>query len=287
MDITKIYKKGYSAVNEDAYAINHSDSIYAVMDGATGLGTLSGDIASRVVQEEMLKENPDQSLLERITKANQLTGEATVARYKEIGGAVEEDSIEHMSKLHRSSTGAAIIQFNRAQTTFDYVHAGDCMIVLQYENGDIRFLTYDLISYLDQRAIEELDRLNQATSTPSLSFAERKKSLSPLLKENRCTSNTRHGYGIIDGSKAALHHIEYGRIALNRVQQILLISDGLQIPLSTGETKTWEKTAAYAFENGLDRLVEKIEKREADDSDCRVYPRLKPADDKTALLLTL
>src|SRR5699024_1205259 len=123
LDITKIYKKGYSAVNEDAYAINHSDSIYAVMDGATGLGTLSGDIASRVVQEEMLKENHDQSLLERITKANQLTGEATVDHYKATVGTVEEDASQHMAKLHRSSTGTAIIQFNRAQTTFDYVHA--------------------------------------------------------------------------------------------------------------------------------------------------------------------
>src|SRR5699024_3083410 len=153
-----------------------------------------------------------------------------VARYKEIGGAVEEDSIEHMSKLHRSSTGAAIIQFNRAQTTFDYVHTGDCMIVLQYENGDIRFLTYDLISYLEQRSIDELALLNQATSTTSLSFAERKNSPSPLLKENRCTSNTLHGFGSIDVSKAAILHIEYGRIALNRVQQILLISYGWQIP---------------------------------------------------------
>src|SRR5699024_5729952 len=104
------------------------------MDGATGLETLSGDIASRVVKKEILKESPDQALLERVTKANQRTGEATVARYKEIGVAVEEDSIEHMAKLHRSSTGAAIIQFIQAQTTFDYVHAGDCMIVLQYDN---------------------------------------------------------------------------------------------------------------------------------------------------------
>lgn len=287
MKITKIYKKGYRAVNEDTYAMNHSDNLYAVMDGATGLETLSGDIASRVVQKEMLKENPNQSLLDRVTKANQLTGAATVVRYKEIGGSVEEDSIEHMSKLHRSSTGAAIIQFNSNQMSFDYVHAGDCMIALQYENGDIRFLTYDLISYLDQRAIEELDRMNQATSTQSLSFAERKKSLSPLLKENRSQSNTHHGYGIIDGSEAALHHLEYGRVSLNRVQQILLISDGLQIPFDLSETKVWEKTAACAFDYGLDTLLQKIEKREAEDPDCQLYPRLKPADDKTALLLKL
>lgn len=161
------------------------------------------------------------------------------------------------------------------------------MIFLQYENGDIRFITYDLISSLDQRAIEELVRLQEETATKSLPFAEKKEHLKPFLKENRRQLNTKHGYGILDGSREAIQHMEYGRIALKRVQKILLISDGLQIPFRLQETKVWKKTAACAFKHGLDKLLENIENREAEDPECIVYPRLKPADDKTALLLEL
>lgn len=274
-------------MNEDAYAINQKAGIYAVMDGATGLENLSGDIASQAVQQEMLEEKPTQTLLERITQANQSIGEKTVASYQAIGGQLEENSIEHMPKLQRSSTGAAIIQWNQDAAFFDYVHAGDCMIFLQYENGDIRFITYDLISYLDQRAIEAFVQLPNQSENRSLSFADKKQRLKPLLKENRRQLNTKQGYGILDGSREATHHLEYGRIALKRVRKILLISDGMQIPCSLEETKGWEKTAAYAFEHGLNKLLEKIEKREAEDPECFVYPRLKPADDKTALLLEL
>lgn len=287
MNVTKIHKKGYGAVNEDAYAINRKNSIYAVMDGATGLESLSGDIASRAVQQKMLQENPEQTLLKRITQANQFIAEETVKSYEAMEEKFAGSSIEDIPKLQRSSTGAAIIQLNQDLVSFDYVHAGDCMIILQYENGDIRFITYDLISSLDQRAIEELVRLQNETATKYLSFAEKKEHLKPLLKENRRQLNTKHGYGILDGSKAAIQHLEYGRIALKRVQQILLISDGLQIPFGLEETKVWKKTAAYAFQHGLDKLLENIENRETEDTECIVYPRLKPADDKTALLLEL
>jgi hypothetical protein len=46
MKIETIYRKGNRAINEDCFVINKVDRIFEVIDGATGVGGLSGDIAS-------------------------------------------------------------------------------------------------------------------------------------------------------------------------------------------------------------------------------------------------
>jgi hypothetical protein len=49
MKIETIYRKGNRDINEDSFAINKEDRFFAVMDGATGVGRLSGDISSGTI----------------------------------------------------------------------------------------------------------------------------------------------------------------------------------------------------------------------------------------------
>src|SRR5699024_6955884 len=103
--------------------------------------------------------------------------------------------------------------------------------------------------------------------------------------ENRKKLNTNDGYSVIDGSEEAMKHLEYGKIALKRVKKMLLMTDGLQMPVQKDEVGIWEKAAQIAFEHGLDCLLEKVNEKEHADSNCELYPRLKMQDDKTAILL--
>ncbi|MFD1449031.1 hypothetical protein [Oceanobacillus profundus] len=95
------------------------------------------------------------------------------------------------------------------------------------------------------------------------------------------------GYGIIDGSNETIGHIESGRISLRKVTKILLLSDGLALPVNELEQDSWLLSARIAFDEGLKSLLGEVEKREAEDPNCRMYPRLKQRDDKTGLLLEL
>lgn len=288
MNITYVYKKGMKDINEDTCVINHDARIYAAIDGASGLDGVPGYIASQVVQDELhASEQKNNTLHERIHAANEKLGEKMIAYYQKTIAKLTKPTIGSIPKKQRSSTGVAAIQLDEDHSSFDYVHAADCMLFLLYENGDVRPMTYDLLDYLDQIAIDEIVRLRAMEGNDALNMGELREMVNPILLKNRGKLNTNEGYGVIDGSNEAMDHLEWGRVSLKRVKKILLLSDGLLLPAEYNEENVWEKTARIAFDKGLDGLVEEVELRELGDPDCRSYPRLKTKDDKTGILLGL
>lgn len=119
----------------------------------------------------------------------------------------------------------------------------DCMIFIKQANAEIRHFTYGHLSKLDSASIGLfLQKLLSTTNiealrnswnyeqiTSMLGKAHKKTQL--LIFENRRKLNTSAGYDIIDGSKEALSHVDYGSIALQSATRILLLSDGLQLPI--------------------------------------------------------
>src|SRR5690606_25886105 len=124
----------------------------------------------------------------------------------------------------------AAIQLDEKGHYFDYVHAGDCMLFLQYDNGEIRTITYDHVQKLDQIAVREIINLRNSSDNQDLGMKELMEKVKPILLTNRNKLNTFEGYGIIDGSKEAMENLEYGRVSTRRVEKILLLSDGLTMP---------------------------------------------------------
>src|SRR5690606_18844705 len=106
-----------------------------------------------------------------------------------------------------------------------------------------------------------------------------------ILKENRQKINKIHGYSMLDGSSVAMERLEYGKISLSNIDQILIVSDGLTLPAKLGEQGIWLKTATYAFTEGLDSLLKEVISREEQDVDCLQYPRFKKSDDKSGILI--
>lgn len=284
MKISYLYEKGIGETNDDAYTMNDANCLYGVMDGATGLDGMAGNIASLTVQHTLSKISDD-TLMKRMELANKALRHKVETYFtKKLGRNAQ---FKDILKSQRSTTGVAAIQLNKEKTSFDYIHAADCMIFLQYENGDIRPLTYDVVQYLDRMAIEEVRYLRNNSNENDFSMEQAIEKVKPLLVENRMKLNTNEGYGIIDGSLEALDHLEYGKVSLKRVKQILLLTDGLQLPLLEGQTGTWENAVDLAFNFGLERLYEEVYEREMSDPKCERYVRLKMRDDKTAILLEL
>ncbi|OUM84399.1 MAG: hypothetical protein BAA01_00815 [Bacillus thermozeamaize] len=289
MKIDIVYLKGVNEVNEDAYVADEQKGVYAVIDGATGLDGLSGKLAAETIQNALQKMCATDSLLESVLKGNQTLGALAANEYG-------VSSISEIPKEKRSSCGMAAIRIRDGR--MDYVHAGDCMLFLQYEDGTIRHLTHDHLFRLDACSIAELKKRWDSKLQPgenpnhwepekmSSAFKKIREEIKPVLKENRNKLNTPQGYCALDGSDEVPRHIEYGSVNLFHVKKILLLSDGLQlIHIEGSGFKVWDETARFAFQHGLRQLEKTVTAMELDDPACFTYPRLKPADDKTGILI--
>jgi hypothetical protein len=293
-NLETVYRKGSNEINEDALVSLEDTAIYSVIDGATGLGGLSGSIASNIIKKAIIEE--EGKLLNRILKGNILLGQKAVEEY----GDKSVEFLEQIPKNKRSSCGIAAIQLDRSGYMMDYVTAGDCMIFLQFKDKKIRQLTFDLIDRLDATAIqmahsEWRELLANELEDPNewgleKIFETQKKirfSINETLIKNRNKMNTQEGYGIIDGSDSVKNYLEYGTVPLVNVKKILLLSDGMKIHSHRQEQieNEWLHTAEIAFEHGLAFLEKTILDIEEKDPSCYQYPRLKQHDDKSGILL--
>lgn len=285
MRIQKVYKKGDNQVNEDSCVVSEVAQVFAAIDGATGLFGAPGYLASRTLQEELLKMKESSSLYQAIRQANERLGSKMVDYYETNIGKLASPVISEIPKSQRSTAGIVAVKIHPERKTLAFVHAGDCMLFLRYKSGEIRSVTYDGIHYFDDLAIREMARLRE--DNPTISQQEIQNYVNPLLLNNKEKLNTNEGYGIIDGSEKALDYISHGRLPLSQVTDLLLVSDGLLLPTDGSGVDIWMETAQLAFDDGLDSLVAEVEEREEQDAECKMYPRFKQRDDKTGILLKL
>ncbi|GGP07485.1 hypothetical protein GCM10011346_03660 [Oceanobacillus neutriphilus] len=277
---SKVYKQGSNPANEDAYVENQEKGLFAVIDGATGLGGLPGKMAAETIQNGFYTGNFEDSLIERISKGNTDLAKKTK---QELG-----QEIEVIAKEKRSACGIAAIQMH--ENYMEYAQSGDCMIFVAYQDGGVQPLSYDHVMRLDQKAISKLydaiaKRMEQQISGETFQkiYQEEKEHIIPELKANRKKLNTLGGYSIIDGSPEAVEYLTYGRIPLHQVEKILLITDGMQLHGVNGDV--WKETANFVFQYGIDSLLDFVVEQEEADIFLQKYPRLKHADDKTGILV--
>lgn len=289
-----ICEQGSNEHNEDQYVSKEGNGFFSVIDGATSLAKtgMPGLIASKTVRDS-LTENVSYSPLEAFQKANAALSETAVSQS-------DYSSVSRIPKEARSSCGCIAVRFNEDKEglTLDYAHVGDCMLFLKHNNGAIRKVTFDHLSRLDDEAIRRahayrrkwLDENGLPAEKAEVEQLQKevKEHISSTLLANRRKLNENDGYGVFDGSEEAVHFIEAGTIPLLNVSKVLLMSDGLQYPVSADSNSDgWMEAAEHSFNHGVDSLLAKVNELEQSDPLCFKYPRLKPADDKTAVLITL
>ena len=104
----------------------------------------------------------------------------------------------------------------------------------------------------------------------------------PQLKQGRARRNRPGGYSILEASHDALAMPEF--IDLGSPAEILLCTDGYYRAVDHYGLHD-EAGLMSASAGGVDKVLAALRAAEASDPGCRRYPRFKPADDATALLL--
>ncbi|WP_421693561.1 protein phosphatase 2C domain-containing protein [Aestuariivirga sp.] len=106
----------------------------------------------------------------------------------------------------------------------------------------------------------------------------------PQLRAGRAKRNRPDGYSILECSRDALAMAEF--IDLETPAEILLCTDGYYRAVDHYQLFDDQDLMTASAED-VAQVLAALRRAEAEDPDCQRYPRFKPADDATALMLAL
>jgi hypothetical protein len=84
-----------------------------------------------------------------------------------------------------------------------------------------------------------------------------------------------------------LQYVQYFAAGVAPGTHVLMLSDGFYRLVDHYHLYSDESLLTAAVEDGLQVLAQRLRRLEDEDAECRVYPRLKPRDDASALLLVV
>ena len=258
------------AVNEDRWGA--LGSAVWVLDGATGL------VAERVLPGPSdalwLMERVDAGLKQRARLADGLASALrpilAKARAEFARVALRPDA--EAADMPCGSLAMLRVKDGVAELS----SLGDCRIV----DGDGRPFGTSGVTALDERLVTEVVAL-QKQGVPHRDIWRR---LLSMTRRHRALMNRPDGYWTTDLSATGLDHIEVEHVPARAGDYFLLMSDGFYRLVDTYRCHTYA-TLMEAARRGLAPLLRELREIEAEDPECRTYPRLKPRDDATAVLV--
>jgi hypothetical protein len=178
---------------------------------------------------------------------------------------------------------ACLVLVKRYAETWQAARLGDSCLLARADDGSHRIVAASPNNVFDRWLAREAAKRRTA-GVPDV-----KRLLGefrPQLLEGRRTRNTPGGYSILEASPAAKRFAEY--FDLGSPSDILLCSDGFYRAVDHyGLHGDEELIDACIAPGGAKAVLRQVRAAEADDPDCKKYPRFKPADDATAVMLRM
>ena len=194
---------------------------------------------------------------------------------RETGREIDDD-------LGGPSASVAIAQ--AGDGCIELANIGDCRILYQDEQGTVRSFGTSNVTAFDKKVVDKAIELGLGTGMP---YKDMWPFLREIVRENREWMNRDAGYWVFDLSDRWKGHIQTQRMRsrVNRQSFILIMSDGFYRLTDTFKAHTDETLLAKAVNGGIDSLFAQLREAEANDSECKRFPRIKSSDDASALLL--
>ncbi|WP_181349232.1 protein phosphatase 2C domain-containing protein [Thalassobacillus sp. CUG 92003] len=278
MKIESYTYKGVGSLNEDALIINQEAGIFGVADGVSSLvpyknknGHTGGYLAAHIIKSQFESLHVCYSLYDQLGRVNHTIREK-----------MHDARIELSKKEQLWGAALAIVQVTEQGIT--YIQTGDCMAVVVYRDGHVRPLTISQLSHLEKKGLE---KWKEGVDSGITNREELMAKVKETLIHNKYMSNTKEGYGVLNGDQDAMAFTEYGKINQTGITHMILLSDGLFLPedLIPQYRHYWEYTVDQILQKGLERYTHELIKEEEADADCVKYPRFKVSDDKAGVVL--
>ena len=248
---------------EDSYVINRFCKVYGVFDGATPItpfedeyGRNGAHLASHIFSDHFANLNRMNDLIEEIRLAN-----------ASLKSRMQRYNVPVHTEQEPWSTCVAMIHIHNEM--IHYAALGDSLILASFKNGDIRLITRDTVQGISKRMVAYRNQERErGIALPSESYYE------DAIRNHlyiRNHANRSYSYTVANGSPETLDFIQSGTLAINEINQILLITDGLIPP-----SRNWLKLFSTINTIGLKTYGESL----------FVYEPSSSIDDQTGIMLS-
>lgn len=272
-----------SKVNEDGYGSWPAEAPCAawVLDGVTGINDralLPGptDAAWFVAQVQealpaLLSTSPDMP-------AADLVG----ALVDELGRRQSAAWLDARGADGRETPAASFALVRLLGSEIEVLRLGDCLVLLEAADGAVSVMDHPVLAAIEAETRNALLALRtQGTTDPKQVFA----AMLPQLRAQRLRRNLSDGYGVLAAERSCVPMIHLDRIPARTLRRILLVSDGYYRLVDHYGAASDAELVHRTVELGADAMLQQLRTIEAADSLATQYPRLKIADDATALLI--
>jgi hypothetical protein len=272
-----------SKVNEDGYGHWPATAPRAawVLDGVTGINDralLPGptDAAWFVAQVQealptLLSTSPDMPAAELVGALVEQLEQRQSAAWLDARGADGRET---------PAASFALVRLIGAE--IEVLRLGDCLVLLEAADGTVTVMDHPVLATIEAETRDALLALRaRGITDPKQAFT----AMMPRLRAQRARRNLPDGYGVLAAEQSCLPMLHVDRIPAHTVRRMLLASDGYYRLVDHYNAASDAELVRRTEELGADAMLEQLRAIEAADPLATQYPRLKIADDATALLI--
>lgn len=271
-------------INEDAYGLwPHADNPQAawVLDGVTGINDrplLPGpsDAAWFVAQA--------QTLLPRIlaTRSDRPIDSLLSALVAELVQAQDQAWLNGKDADGCETPAASFALMRQIGDQVEFTRLGDCLVLLERRDGSIHLLDDPVLGEIESGLKAQILDLRAGGMCDEAAI---RAAMMPALRELRRRRNRSGGYGVLAAEEACLAMLQVDRFALGDLNRVLLVSDGYYRLVDVYGSHSDRDLLQQTAEHGPQEMLAVLRAIEAADTQGEKHPRLKMADDATAVLL--
>lgn len=160
----------------------------------------------------------------------------------------------------------------------EYITVGDCCLLIRYKDGAVTELLDDTLCALDQNTLRLGMEISKNQGIP---LSQCRQKLLPELRRVRMTMNTPGGYISLADDAASVRNARCGRIPLEKIRDICMVSDGFSEFYGMFALATPEEFMELAATKAPEELFEELLAAQRADPEYTKYPRFKLSDDAT------
>jgi hypothetical protein len=197
-----------------------------------------------------------------------------------LAGAIAQVRDEH--QLQPGGPSSTVLMTRVNDDTLDILVLGDCTLVIQHPDDTCMSITDGRLAHI--AATQRQAYLQQLRSGGGYG-SQHARLLADLQAEQRISRNHHEGYWIAESNPGAARNAISRTFPLDKVQALLLLTDGAAAGVTTYATSTWPELVQQVGSNGAQQVLEDLHQLEETDPAGQRWPRAKPHDDKTAILV--
>ena len=182
----------------------------------------------------------------------------------------------------RETPAASFALVRLIGSEIEILRLGDCLVLLETTDGAVTVMDHPVLAAMEAESRAALLALRaQGITDPKQAVA----AMMPRLRAQRLRRNLPDGYGVLAAEQRCVAMLHVNRMPALNVRRILLASDGFYRLVDHYNAASDAELVRRTGELGADAMLQQLRAIEAADPLARQHPRLKIADDATALLI--